>query len=108
MSETSRERSEEVSSLGRKSDGALWIIINKLSDVRNLKDLHLKHYYMSAAQFQKRTIHMDIPGKVYDFYQHVVKTCPSYESTMPRPDRSRVSEQSRRIWRSQLLGSWID
>ena len=34
---------------------------------------------------------MDIPGKVSDLYQHVVKTCPFCNSTKPRPDRSRVS-----------------
>ena len=107
MSGTSRERSEEVSSLGKKSDGALQKITNKLSDVRNVKDLHLKHYHMSSAQFKKRTTHLDIPGKVYDLYQQVVKTCPFCKSTKPRPDRSRVSGQSRIIWRSHLLGSWL-
>ena len=64
---------------------------NKLFDERNLRDLHRKHYDMSLAQFKKRTTHMDIPGKVYDLYQHVVKTCPFCNSTKPRPDRSRVS-----------------
>ena len=76
MSGTSRERSEDASSLGQNSDGeALQNVINKLSDVRNLKDLHLKHYHMSSAQLKKRTTHLDFPGKVYDLYQHVVKTC---------------------------------
>ena len=75
MSGTSRERSEDVSSSGKKSNGeALQNIINKLSDLRNLKDLHLKHKHMSSAQFKKRTTHLDIPGKVHDLYQHVVKT----------------------------------
>ena len=32
---------------------ALHNIINKLLDVRNLKDLHLKHYHVSSAQFKK-------------------------------------------------------
>ena len=86
-----RERSE-VSSLGRNPDGeALQNIINKLMVVRNLKDLHLKHYHMSSAQLKKRTTHLDSPRKVHDLYQHVVKTCPFCKSTKPRPDRSRVS-----------------
>ena len=55
------------------------------------RDLHLKHYHMFTAQFKKRTTHLDIPGKVYDLYQHVVKTCTFCKSTKPRPDRSRVS-----------------
>ena len=56
VSGTSRERSEDVSSVGKNSDGeALQKNFNKLSDVRNLKDLHLKHYHMSSAQFKKRT-----------------------------------------------------
>ena len=86
------DRPEDVSSVGTHSDcQALQKIINKLSDVRNLKDLHLKHYHMSSAQFQKRTTHLHILGKVYDFFQHVVKTCSSCNWTKPRPDRTRVS-----------------
>ena len=46
---------------------------------------------MSTAQFKKRTTHLDLPGKVYHLYQHVVKTCPFCYSTKPRPDRSHVS-----------------
>ena len=46
---------------------------------------------MSTAQFKKKTTHLDIPGRVYDLYQHVVKTCPFCNLTKPRPDRSRVS-----------------
>ena len=58
VSATSRERSEEVSIIGKNSDGeALQNMVNKLLDVRNLKDLHLKHYHMSSAQFKKRTTH---------------------------------------------------
>ena len=92
VSGNSRERSEEVSILGRVPDGeALRNIINKLSDERNLRDLHLKHYHMSTAQFKKRTTHLHILGKVNHLYQHVVKTCPFCNSTKPRPDRSRVS-----------------
>ena len=86
------ERSEDVSSVGRNADSeALQKIINKLSDVRNLKDLHLKRCHMSSAQFKKRTTHLNILGKVYDLKQHVVKTCPFCNWTKPRPDRTRVS-----------------
>ena len=92
VSGNSRERSQEVSMLGRVPDGeALRNIINKLSDERNLRYLHLKHHHMSTAQFRKRTTYMDIPGKVHGLYQHVVKTCPFCNSTKPRPDRTRVS-----------------
>ena len=59
-----RERAEDTSILGRKAKGeALRNIISKLSEERNLRDLHFKHYHMSAAHFQKRTTHLDIPGK---------------------------------------------
>ena len=34
---------------------------------------------------------MDIPGKNYDLYQHVVKTCSFRNSINRRPERSRVS-----------------
>ena len=92
VSGNSRERSEEVSRLGRVPDGeALRNFTNKLSVERNLRDHHLKHYHMSTAQFKKRTTYLDIPGKVHDLYQHVVKTCPFCASTKPRPDRSRVN-----------------
>ena len=77
---------------GKKSEGeAIRNIINKLSDELYLKDLHLKHYHMSTAQFKKRTTHLDIPGRIYDLYQHVVKTCQFCNSIKPRPERSRVS-----------------
>ena len=68
----SRERAEDASLvLGRMSEGgALRNIISKLSEERNMKNLHLKHYQMSTAQFKKR---LDIPGKNCDLYQHVVK-----------------------------------
>ena len=56
-----------------------------------LFNLHLKHHHMSTAQFKKRTTHLFIPGRVYDFYQHVVKDIPICNSTKPRPDRTRVS-----------------
>ena len=54
VSRNSREQSEEVSIMGRNPDGeALRNIINKLSDERNLRHLHLKHCHISAAQFKK-------------------------------------------------------
>ena len=77
MSRDSRERTEETSVLGKKAEGeALRNIINKLSEEHNLKDLHLKHFHVSTAQFKKRTTHLDIPGRICDLYQHVVRTCP--------------------------------
>ena len=64
-------------------------IANKMFYESNMRDLHLKHYHMSTAQFKKRTTHLDIPGNFYDLYQHVVKTCPFCNSIKPRPERSR-------------------
>ena len=56
VSGNSRERSQEVSILSKNPDGeALSRILNLLSDERNLRDPHLKHYHMSTAQFKKRT-----------------------------------------------------
>ena len=76
----------------QKAEGeALRNIFNRLFDERNLRDLNLKHYHMSTAQFQTRTTHLDIPGKFDDLYQHVVETCPFCNSIKPRPERSRVS-----------------
>ena len=81
VSRDSRERAEDTTILGRKTKGeALRNIITKLFEER--KDLHLKHYHMSTAEFKKRTTHMDIP---------VVKTCPFCNSVKSRPGRSRVS-----------------
>ena len=78
--------------LGKKAEGeALRNIISKLSEERNLRDHHQKQYHMSTAQFKKRTIHLDIPGRTDDSYQRVVKTCPFCNSVKPRPERSRVS-----------------
>ena len=51
----------------KKAEGeALRNIINKLSDERNLNELHLDHYHMSTEQFKKRTTHLDISGNFYD------------------------------------------
>ena len=103
VSGNSRERSEEVSIFGRNPDcEAFRSIINKMSDERNLRDLHLKHYHMSTAQFKKRTTYLEIPGKEHDLDQHVVKKCPFCNSTKPRADRSRVSG-----WRADEFGDII-
>ena len=45
----------------RAEGEALRNIISKLSEERNLRDLHLKHYHMSTAQLKKRTTHLEIP-----------------------------------------------
>ena len=51
MSGDSRERAEDASILGKKAEGeALRNIINKLSDERNLRDLHLKHYQLTEQR----------------------------------------------------------
>ena len=40
--------------MGRKEEGeALRNIKSKLSEERNLRDLHLEHYHMCTAQFQE-------------------------------------------------------
>ena len=91
VSGNSREQAREVSIFIRNPDGeALRNITNKLSDERNLKDHHLKHYHMSTPQFKKGATHLDIPGRVCDLYHHALKTCPFCNSTKPRPGRSRV------------------
>ena len=75
--EVSRDSRERAEDLDKKTDGeALRDVVNQLSDEGNLRDLHLKHYHTSTAQFKKRTTHLDIPGKLNDLHQHVVKTCP--------------------------------
>ena len=70
VSGNSRECSEEVSILGRNPDGeALRNIINKLSDERNLRDLHLKtppNVCCTVQEEDKST--RDFPGKVYDLH----------------------------------------
>ena len=83
---------EKSQALAKNSDReTLHNNIKKLLDVRSLKDLHQKHYHVSSAQFKKSTDRLDIPGKVYDLYQHMVKTCPFCNPTEPRPDSLRVS-----------------
>ena len=46
---------------------------------------------MSTTQFKKSTTHLDFIGRIYVFYQHVVKTCPFCNSIKSRLERSRVS-----------------
>ena len=77
MSGNSRERSEEVTILGKNPDGeALRKVINKLLDERNLRDLHLKHYHMSTSQIKK----------TYDLLRHSkedVRSLPACGADMP-------------------------
>ena len=88
----SRERAEKTSILGGNAESeALRNIRSKLSEERNLRNLHLQHDHMSTAQFKKRTTRLDIPGRIYDLYQQAVKRCPFCNSVKPRPERSRVS-----------------
>ena len=102
-------RSEEVFIFGRNSEGeALQNIINKLSDVRNLMDLHLKHYHMSTAQFKKRTTHMDIIGK----FPRLLTACGEDMSILQFDEVetrqiTREWTKSRRFWRAHLLGPWF-
>ena len=51
----SHERTEDTSILGRKAEGEA-LRISKLSEERNLTDLHLKHHHMSTAQFKNRQL----------------------------------------------------
>ena len=64
----SRERTKDTSIWSRKEKSeAPRNIMSKLSEERNLRDLHMKHYHMSTAQFKKRTTHMDIHEKNMTF-----------------------------------------
>ena len=110
VSRDSRERAEDTSILGRKAESeALNNIISKLSEERNLRDLHLKHYHMKTAQFKNRTTHLDIPGQIYDLYQHVVKICSFCNTVKPRPERSRVSGlRAEEFGEPHLSGPWFD
>ena len=87
----------------KKADGeALHNIIRKLSEERNLTDLHLKHYHMSTAQFKNITTHLDIPGKIL-----TLSTCGEdvpvlqfRETETGKIPRERTS--GRRTWRPHL------
>ena len=84
VSRDSRDRAEETSILGKKAEGeALRNIMRKLSEERNLTDLHLKNSRRKRLTWKFL--------EKYDLYQHVVKTCPFCDSVKPRPERSRVS-----------------
>ena len=53
-----------------------WPLLTTRHPSQNLRNLHMKHYHMSTAQFKKRTSHLDI--------QHMVKTCSSCNSNEAR------------------------
>ena len=100
----SRERAEDTPILGRKAESeALLNIMSNLSEERNLRELHLKHYHMSTAQFKKRMRHLDIYGIFDDLYQHVVKTCPFCNSIKTETGKiSRERPSCRKNWRPHL------
>ena len=62
--------------LGSEPDGDGLRNIVKLSDEKKLRDLQLKHYRMSTAQFKKRTTHLDILGRFYYLSPACVKNVP--------------------------------
>ena len=110
VSRNSRERSEEVSILSRNPDGeTIRNIINKLFDERKLRDLHLKHNHMFTAQCKKRTTHLDIPAKIYDFDKNVVQNMPMLwcnEAETWKITRERIT--SGEIWRCCFSIPWIN
>ena len=55
---------------------------------------------MSTAQFQKRTSQLDMPGEVYDLYQHVVMTCLQF-------NRAKTWKISRERFRAHGSWPWI-
>ena len=63
----------------------------KLRDKTELYKLHLKHYHMSSANFQKRTSQLKIPKDIYDLYDTIVKECASCQLHAPAPERSKVT-----------------
>ena len=104
VSRDSRERAEDSSILGRKAEGeALRNITSKLSEERNLRDIHLKHYHMSATQFKKRTTRLDIPGQITCGEDMPVLQFRKTETG--RILRGRTS--GRRIWRPHLFRPWV-
>ena len=59
----------------RKAKKALRKIIENLSNEKTLGDLHLKHYHMATSQFKRRTSHLDLPRRVFELFDQVVKKC---------------------------------
>ena len=53
--------------------------------------LHLKHYHMSPASFRHRTSELHLSPKIYELYEQVVKECEHCQTSIVRPERSRVS-----------------
>ena len=51
---------------------------------------------MSTSQFKKRTTYLDLPGKVHDLYQHVVKH-----------DRSAI-RRNRELKNLEISPSWTN
>ena len=91
VSGNSRERSEEVSILGKNSDGEALTehhqqVVGR-AQFEGSSPETLPHVFRAVQM----TTHQDILGKVYNLYQHVVKKCPFCKSTKPKPDRSRMS-----------------
>ena len=107
VSGTSRERSEEVSTLGNNSDSeALQQISNQLSDLCNLNDLHLKtllHVYRAVQEENDSLGHSwkglwPLPACSEDVPILQIDEAETWQIT-----RERI--ESRRIWRSPSF--WI-
>ena len=109
VSKDSRDRTEETSISGRKAEGeALRNIMSKLSEERFLRDLHLKHYHMSSAQFKERTTHLDIPGKFCRPLSTRGEDMPFLQFRKTETGKiSRERTSSTRIWRPHFFRLWI-
>ena len=69
--------------------------LKKLHERLNHKDellkLHLKHYHMSARQFQLRTSELKLPAHIHNMYKDICDKCETCQKHEPAPTRSRIS-----------------
>ena len=66
-------------------------MLEKLRSDVELYKLHVKHYHMSPAQFRRRTSMLGLPGKIYDRYDRIVRSCKICSTSVPSPPRARIA-----------------
>ena len=102
-------RAEETSNWDSKAEGgALRNIINKLSDERNSKDLHVKHYLTSTAQFKKRTTHWARfnETRAADIHTNQAGSCPTVATKSYKQQEVFLATTSFVFGRSRTPNPW--
>ncbi len=89
--QTEQEIQEEKELTEAEAKLSLQRLHARLNNKEELLKLHLKHYHMSARQFQLRTSELKLPKNIYTMFKEICDKCETCQKHKPPPTRSRIS-----------------